>query len=208
MLIRYAPCKNTKLKKTMIFKNFKQSQFLIFFFTISLLLSLSLIINLISCKKIESTKSTIDKSEIEKTVNSFIEKGRLDKKDPDTLFKIGNYLNNIEIDVNVYRKDLKFYQKYNFELVDSENYGEFISYNGFHFKKIIIEFPESEFLDDCIYSMHFIENDRKDFIDLKKEKKFLSKFLIKYPNTNLKENIENKLKLIEEEIKSGNDIID
>ncbi|TGL55470.1 hypothetical protein EHQ58_18485 [Leptospira ognonensis] len=192
----------------MTFRNSKLNQFSIFFLAIILLFSPFIIINTISCNKTESTKSGIDKSEIEKTVNSFIGKARLEEKDPDTLFKIGNYLNNIEIDVNDYRKDLKFYQKYNFELIESENFGESISYNGFHFKKIIIEFPESEFLDDCIYLMHFIENDKKDFIDLKKEKKFLSKFLIKYPNTNLKENIENKLIAIEKEIKSGNDIID
>lgn len=124
------------------------------------------------------------------------------------IFQISEYLNQTRIEENEFLKNEEFFLQVGFILNKSENYGNFIVYNGKHCTDLIKNFQKSKFVDDCIYMLHIIENDKKDFLDLKSELKYLNNFLKRFPESNLKENITDRIMAIQEEIKNGIDIID
>ncbi|EKJ86107.1 hypothetical protein LEP1GSC017_3989 [Leptospira meyeri serovar Hardjo str. Went 5] len=124
------------------------------------------------------------------------------------LYQKAKFLNRIEIEENEYHKDKSFFVSLDFITINSNNFGNSIVYNGKECKQLIKKYPKSEYIDDCRYLIHNIENEKKDFLILKKELNFLKNFLVTFPSTNLKEEILERITLIEEEIESGIDIID
>lgn len=124
------------------------------------------------------------------------------------LYQKAIFLNKIEIKENEFHKDKSFFDSFDFRTINSLNFGNSIVYNGKECKQLLKKYPKSEYIDDCEYLIHNIENEKKDFLNLKEELTFLKSFLVKFPSTNLKEEILERIKLIEEEIESGIDIID
>ncbi|TGM23612.1 hypothetical protein EHQ82_05270 [Leptospira selangorensis] len=161
---------------------------------------------LINCDNKEKENESELKIKIQSFLININEKNGI--AEDEKIFQISEYLNQTEIEENEFLKNQEFFLQVGFILNKSENYGNFVVYNGKHCQSLIKNFKRSKFEDDCIYMLHIIENDKKDFLDLKSELKYLNNFLKRYPESNLKQSITERMKEIHDEINNGIDIID
>lgn len=128
------------------------------------------------------------------------------KKDS-ILLSIGLSAMELKASLSEYRSDERFKNICHMKIVKSENFGDFISYDGFHFKKILKDYPKSNFVDDAEYYLIYIVPDEFNYDDLQLEKEKLDLFIKKYPKSNLYEKANKRLMWLIDYIKSGKQTI-
>ncbi|TGM61730.1 hypothetical protein [Leptospira vanthielii] len=165
-----------------------------------------LAIHFLQCSPISDDSDFNKKSQIIEKIESISIQSKVNQEL--LLFQKAIFLNSVNISEDEFSINKSFYVSLDFKLINSENYGILIIYNGKECKELLNKYTKSVFFDDCTYLLHNIENEKKDFLILKKELNFLKDFLVQFPSTNLKIEILERIKIIEEEIKSGVDIID
>jgi hypothetical protein len=125
-------------------------------------------------------------------------------KNPETLLSIGKLALKMKISIDDFNKNNDYKNICHLRIVKSANYGDFVSYDGYHFNKIINDYRESDLVDDAEYYLIYIIPDEYNYEDLSEEKDKLKSFIKKYPNSNLKDTATKRYKLINEYLKKGN----
>ncbi|EPG64670.1 tetratricopeptide repeat protein [Leptospira wolffii] len=149
---------------------------------------------------LEKKLTTIQK--IDK-LNSLLLEEENSKEFDRLLLEMGKLLLNVDISISDYKKDLKYRNVYQLSIIKSANYGNFVGYTGYHFKKIISDYPNSEFLDDAEYYLIYSLPEEYNYDNLKEEKGKLEGFLKKYPDSNLSGTVRKRIKWLRSYIKNG-----
>lgn len=124
------------------------------------------------------------------------------------LLEIAKLLMPIDISLEAYRQNNSYKKICHLKVVKSANFGDFVSYDGYHLKKIINTYPKSHLADDAEYKLiNVILSDEYNFHNVQKEKMKLLSFIKKYPKSNLKEKAKKRVETIEKNLKNGGSII-
>lgn len=124
------------------------------------------------------------------------------------LLEIAKLLMPIDISLEEYRQNENYKEICHFKVVKSANFGDFVSYDGYHLKKIINTYPESNLADDAEYELiNVILSDKYNFHDVQEEKTKLLNFIKKYPKSNLRKKAEERVETIEKDLKNGGSTI-
>jgi len=124
------------------------------------------------------------------------------------LYNLGNYCYQAEIKIEDFIKERNFKFICHIKIINSENYGDYLKYDGYHFKKLLKMYPQSEFSDRAEYILVDIKSEGDDFTDLKILKNNLEKFIKKYPKSDLVESAQKRIDLIRNEIEQGVEFYD
>jgi len=122
---------------------------------------------------------------------------------PKLLLEIGKLASQMEISLEAYQKDNNYRTIAHLKIVKSDNYGDFVAYDGYHFKQIIKKYPHSNLVDDAKYYLIYLSDDVNNYTDLNEEKTKLEAFIKKYPKSNLLTQAKERIEFIENSIKSG-----
>ena len=124
------------------------------------------------------------------------------------LLEIARLLMPTDISLETYRQNDNYKEICHLKVVKSANFGDFVSYDGYHLKKIIKTYPESNLADDAEYELiSVILSDEYNFHDVLEEKTKLLNFIKKYPKSNLRKKAEERVKTIEIDLKNGGSAI-
>ncbi|KIM13099.1 MAG: hypothetical protein KU38_02440 [Sulfurovum sp. FS08-3] len=126
---------------------------------------------------------------------------------PQLLLAIGEMASKLEVSLDEYEKDTLLATSCHLKVVKSANYGDFASYDGYHFKKLLLEYPQSDLVDDATYHLIYISDDVNNFTDLTVEKAKLQKFIKDYPKSNLAPKAKKRIAFITQHIKKGGESI-
>jgi len=126
-------------------------------------------------------------------------------KQDKVLFELGKISSKIpEVSIEQYKKNKDYKTICHLKIVKSENFGDFTSYNGYHFQTIIDKYPQSNFADDAAYALiYIITDDVYNFDDAKVEREKLLQFIKTYPKSNLINTATKRVKAIDYDIKHG-----
>ncbi|MDH5432687.1 MAG: hypothetical protein OEY19_01990 [Gammaproteobacteria bacterium] len=119
------------------------------------------------------------------------------------LLALGQTASNLEISLQEFSVEQAISQDLHMKIVHSENFGDFVSYDGYHFQQIIKKHPKSDLVDDAEYELIYVLPDSHNYWDLKVEKKALEAFLKKHPKTNLLNEVTERIKFIADYLDSG-----
>ena len=120
------------------------------------------------------------------------------------LYEIGKLAQKLEPTVEEYKKNSDLKDICHLKVVKSENFGDFVSYDGYHYQQLILNHPQSNLADDASYQLiYVISEDVYNFADMKVEKERLEAFVKKYPKSNLHKEAKERIKSIERDLKSG-----
>lgn len=181
-----------------------------FFKKILILLIFSIFfVFLISCEQkkqkineisLENTTNIINLKKIIELNNQYI----ANKNDKDEmLFSIGQLALQIKTSIQDFSNNIDYKNICHLRIVKSENFGDFVSYDGYHFFKIINDHPDSDLVDDAEYNLIYIIPEVYNYDDLNDEKNKLELFLKKYPNSNLKDKANKRYNWLIEYLKNG-----
>ena len=124
------------------------------------------------------------------------------------LLEIAKLIIPIDISLEEYRQNEKYKEICHLKVVKSANFGDFVSYDGYHLKKIINTYPKSNLADDAAYELiSVILSDEYNFHNVQKEKIKLLNFIKKYPKSNFREKAEERVENIEKDLKNGGSAI-
>ncbi len=124
------------------------------------------------------------------------------------LLEIARLLIPIDISLEEYKQNENYKEVCHLKVVKSANFGDFVSYDGYHLKKIINTYPKSNLADDATYELiSVILSDEYNFHDVQEEKMKLLNFIKKYPKSNLKKEAEERVSTIEKDLKNGGSVI-
>jgi hypothetical protein len=91
-----------------------------------------------------------------------------------------------------------------YKIIHSENFGDFPSYDGWHYQQILKKYPHSELADDAAYALvYIIMEDTYNFSDVRIEKKKLNAFLRQYPLSNKAKEAKTRIRAIDKALASG-----
>ncbi len=120
------------------------------------------------------------------------------------LLEIAKLLMPIDISLEEYKQNENYKEVCHLKVVKSANFGDFISYDGYHLKKIINTYPKSNLADDAEYELiSVILSEKYNFHDVLEEKRKLLNFIKKYPKSNLRKKAEERVETIEKDLKNG-----
>lgn len=123
------------------------------------------------------------------------------------LLSIGKIAIKMEVSLEAYQKEPQMKRICHLKVVKSANYGDFVAYNGHHFRELIQKFPNSDLVDDASYYLLYISKDVNNYDDLNEEKQKLEGFIQKYPNSNLAPKAKERIEFISNHIKNGGEVI-
>ena len=124
------------------------------------------------------------------------------------LLEIAKLAIPIDISLEEYKQNENYKEICHLKVVKSANFGDFVSYDGYHLKKIINTYPKSNLADDAEYELiSVILSDEYNYQDVRKEKKKLLNFIKKYPKSNLREKAEERVETIEKDLENGGSAI-
>ncbi len=147
----------------------------------------------------EQTASPIETlSDITKLYESFKANG-----DPHVLLDIALKCQAMKVTLQQFQRVAEFGTVCHLRIVKSENFGDFVAYDGYHFKKILEDFPDSDLVDDAEYHLIFVLPEEYNYTDLAEEKKKLEVFLAAHPDSNLREKATKRLTILDEYLKQG-----
>lgn len=118
------------------------------------------------------------------------------------LFELGKKLSTIKISIDDYNNN-EIYKELKMKIVRSENFGDYITYGGFHFQVITNDFSDTELADDAAFELIYIPPDIHNYDDIRATKDKLEEFLKKYPSTNLKNTAMERISDLTKQIESG-----
>ena len=151
----------------------------------------------------QESKNTIDPAckkivELQKTLKSSSEPDKV-------LFRMGKIANEVQdVSPDQFRKNSDYKNICHLKIIKSANFGDFTSYDGYHFKKILEKYPRSKLADDAAYELIYVINDDVyNYSDTRIERKKLLQFVKKYPNSNLAKTAEKRIKAIDYDIEHG-----
>ena len=102
-----------------------------------------------------------------------------------TLLQIAHLAQKIEVNPEEFAKNSCYQEICRLRIVKSENFGDFVTYDGYHYRKILKEHTGSDLADDAAYELiYVISGDTYNYEDIEKEKEKLLQFLGKYPKSN------------------------
>jgi hypothetical protein len=137
-------------------------------------------------------------------VASLHQKAKGGRSTADVLMAMGDAANTIDIEPKVYLKEPKYKDICHLKIVKSENFGDFVSYDGYHYKQIIKHHPQSSQADDAAYELiYIVDADRYNYADIEEEKKKLEAFIKKYPKSNKLKKAKARIKEIDAALKNG-----
>jgi TolA-binding protein len=119
------------------------------------------------------------------------------------LLKMGQIALDMEPSLEAFNQKREYRNICHLRIVKSANYGDFAAYDGYHFKKIIQNYPKSKLVDDAFYHLIYVSEDVNNYTDLKKEQQKLEDFIKKYPKSNLLERAKNRIEFIKNHLKNG-----
>ncbi len=131
-----------------------------------------------------------------------------DSSSASILMVMGNLSQRVEVELEELQKYQERQQACHLKVVKSENFGDFVSYNGYHYKEILKNYPKSNLADNATYRLiYVIDQDRYNYADIKLEKVKLQQFIKIYPKSNLLKEAQSRVKEIEEHLKNGGEEI-
>ena len=100
------------------------------------------------------------------------------------LLKQGQYCAQLEPTAAVFKHHPRYQTLCHLRIVQSANYGDFPSYDGYHFKQILDAYPTSKSVDDAAYALiYVITEDTHNYEDPKEEQRKLRTFVKRYPRS-------------------------
>jgi len=121
-----------------------------------------------------------------------------------TLLQIAHLAQKIEVDPEEFTKNSNYRKLCHLRIVKSENFGDFVTYDGYHYRKILKEHSGSDLVDDAAYELiYVISEDTYNYEDIEREKEKLLQFLEKYPKSNRASDAKTRVSEIEEILKRG-----
>ena len=124
------------------------------------------------------------------------------------LLEIAKLIMPVDISLEEYRQNENYKELCHLKVVKSANFGDFISYDGYHLNKIINTYPKSNIADDAEYALiSIILGEEYNFYDVLEEKTKLLSFIKKYPKSNLRKEAEKRVETIEKDLKNGGSVI-
>ncbi len=121
-----------------------------------------------------------------------------------TLYDIGESAQQIDISLEEYNKNRDFKEICHLKVIKSENFGDFVSYDGYHYHQLISKYPQSSLVDDAAYRLvYIIDTESYNYEDLEQNKQKLEIFIKKYPKSNFYGEANEKINSIEKILKSG-----
>jgi len=125
--------------------------------------------------------------------------------DPDqTLYDMGGFAQEMDVSLKEYAKQSAYRDVCHLKVIKSENFGDFISYDGYHYRQLISKYPNSPLVDDASYRLiYVIDSDSYNYEDLEVQKDKLEAFIKQFPKSNLYKEAKEKINAIEQTLKSG-----
>ena len=123
--------------------------------------------------------------------------------DPHVLLDIARKCQAMKVTLQQFHRVAEFGTVCHLRIVKSENFGDFVAYDGYHFKKILEDFPDSDLVDDAMYHLIYVLPEEYNFADLADEKKKLEAFLAAHPDSNLREKATKRHTILDEYLKQG-----
>lgn len=124
------------------------------------------------------------------------------------LFSIADFANRMKIEIDEFGAKKEYATISHLRIVKSVNFGDFVRYDGFHYLKVLNEFPDSEKADDAAYHLIDVYPLVFDSADLSRLKGKLEAFIKAYPNSNCKAAAEERVEEYTRLINSGEVIFD
>jgi hypothetical protein len=122
----------------------------------------------------------------------------------DLLMTMGDMAKMIDIEPKIYLKDTKYRDICHLKIVKSANFGDFVSYDGYHYKQIIKHYPQSSQADNAAYELiYIVDKDQYNYADTGEEKRELEAFVKKYPKSDKRKEAKARIKEIDTALKNG-----
>ena len=123
---------------------------------------------------------------------------------PDLLMVMADLAQKIEIEPRAFAQDSRYQKICGLKHVRSDNFGDFITYGGTHYDRIIRQYPQSDLVDDAAYELiYVITDDTYNYSDTRIEKKKLLAFLKRYPKSNKRKEAQARIREIDTALKNG-----
>jgi hypothetical protein len=123
---------------------------------------------------------------------------------PDLLMVMADLAQKIKIKPKTFSQDTRYQKECGLKYVHSDNFGDFVTYSGVHYNRIIRQYPQSDLADDAAYELiHVIAEDTHNHSDIRIEKKKLLAFLKHYPKSNKREEAQARIHEIDTALKNG-----
>jgi len=119
------------------------------------------------------------------------------------LLKMGELASKMEVALEAYRQNSDYTKVCHLRIIKSDNYGDFIAYDGYHYRQIVKKFPQSDLIDDAKYHLIYISDEVNNYSDLNVEKTKLEAFIKSYPKSNLRTKAKKRITFIEEYLQRG-----
>ncbi len=138
------------------------------------------------------------------TISTFAQNSKPITTSAQMLYALGEVCKRVEIDTKRFKADKRFGEFCHIHMVKSDNFGDFPTYSGYHFKQILTHYPDSDFSDKAAYALiYLIDQEVYNFDDVRQEMRRLEKFIHAYPQSTLKPQAQKRITKIKTDLKNG-----
>jgi len=124
------------------------------------------------------------------------------------LYDIGESVQKMDLSLVEYAQKSDYKNICHLKMVKSENFGDFVSYDGYHYRQLIQHYPQSTLADDASYRLiYVISTDTYNYHDTEVERNKLQLFVDKYPKSNFYKEAKERMNVLEDIAKSGGSTI-
>ncbi len=138
------------------------------------------------------------------TISTFAQNNKPITTSAQMLYALGEVCKRVEIDTKRFKTDKRFGEFCHIHMVKSDNFGDFPTYSGYHFKQILTYYPDSHFSDKAAYALiYLIDQEVYNFDDVRQEMQKLEKFIQAYPQSALRLRAQKRIAKIKTDLKNG-----
>ena len=109
----------------------------------------------------------------------------------------------MKVSIDEFKENSNYENICHLKIIKSANFGDFIGYGGYHFKKILDEYKNSKYVDDADFELIYSYKDEYNYSDVEETKRNLELFMNKYPYSNMLPEVKKRLKSISDYLKEG-----
>ena len=138
------------------------------------------------------------------TISTFAQSNKPITTSAQMLYTLGEVCKRVEVDTKSFKADKHFGKACHIHMVKSDNFGDFPTYSGYHFKQILAYYPDSDFSDKAAYALiYLIDQEVYNFDDVRQEMRKLEKFIQAYPQSTLRLRAQKRIAKIKTDLKNG-----
>ena len=138
------------------------------------------------------------------TLGTFAQNNKPISTSAQMLYTLGEVCKRVEIDTKRFKADKRFGEFCHMHMIKSDNFGDFPTYRGYHFKQILTYYPGSDFSDKAAYALiYLIDQEVYNFDDVRQEMRKLEKFIRAYPQSTLRLRAQKRITKIKTDLRNG-----